>query len=123
MNLPLEGAPADRQERVLASLLASQDQLLRYILFLLIAGDETASSSDLADLLTSGENGDACEQPMPCLLETMLRSLHGGRAQLERVASLLDALRKAPNGSALLSPEFQEIWEPIWAAAQEDRKK
>jgi len=124
MNLPLEGAPEDRQERVLASLLAGQDQLLRYILFLLAAGDESAASAgDLAGLLIGDEKGEACAHRLPCLLETMLRALHRNPAQLERVASLLDALRKAPNGSALLSAEFQKIWEPIWEIAQEVRRK
>ena len=39
MNLPLEGAPEDRQDRVLRSLIENRDQLLRYILFLLASGD------------------------------------------------------------------------------------
>ena len=125
MNLPLEGAPEDRQERVLASLLAGRDQLLRYILFLLAAGDEVAASSgELADLLQSSTNGGRIARlPLPCLLETMLRTLHRGPAQIERVASLLDALRKAPNGSELLSPEFRDIWEPIWETAQQSKPK
>lgn len=124
MNLPMEGAPEDRQERVLASLLAGQDQLLRYILFLLAAGDEgAAASGDLADLLTEPEKGEKRAQRLPCLFETMLRALHRDPAQLERVDSLLAALRKAPNGSALLSAEFEKIWEPIWKTAQEATKK
>jgi hypothetical protein len=122
MNLPLEGAPVDRQDRVLASLLAGRDQLLRYILFLLAAGDEaSASSGGLADLLVCDEKSGERAQSFPCLLETMLRALHRGPEQIGRVASLLDALRKAPNGSALLSADFQKIWDPIWEAAQETK--
>ena len=45
MNLPLHGAPEDRQDRVVRSLIGSRDQLLRYILFLLASGDEAAASS------------------------------------------------------------------------------
>jgi hypothetical protein len=124
MNLPLEGAPEDRQERVLASLLVGHDQLLRYILFLLAAGDEAAvSSGELAGLLTGAENSEASGQRFPHLLETMLRALHRAPGQLDRVASLLDALGKAPTGSALLSADFQRIWEPIWEAACAQKKK
>lgn len=124
MNLPIAGAPQDRQERVLASLLAGQDHLLRYILFLLAAGDETAaSSSDLAGLLAGAGESELLARRVPSLLETMLRALHRDPAQLERVASVLDALRKSPNGSALLSAEFQQIWEPVWKTAQEAKKK
>jgi hypothetical protein len=124
MNLPLEGAPADRQERVLASLLAGRDQLLRYILFLLAAGDEVATSSgELADLISGAESRGDRVLRLPCLLETLLRTLHRGPAQIERVASLLDALRRSPNGSELLSPEFRDIWEPIWETAQQSKLK
>ena len=55
----------------------------------------------------------------PYLLETMLRALHREPAQLERVASLLDVLRKAPGSSELLSDDFQKVWNPIWDAARE----
>ena len=52
----------------------------------------------------------------------MLRALHRGPAQLERVASLLEVLRKE-HSSELLSNDFQKIWEPIWDAAQQAMEK
>jgi len=120
MNLPLHGAPADRQDRVLRSLIENRDQLLRYIPFLLASGDEAAASSgDLRRLLKSGESGTQRGLPIPYLLETMLRALHREPAQLGRVALLLDVLRKAPGSSELLSDDFQKVWEPIWDAAQQ----
>ena len=124
MNLPLEGAPTDRQDRVLRSLFANRDQVLRYLLFLLASGDEAAASSgDLATLLSGKAEGAEQTTSFPCLLETMLRTLHREPAQLERVASLLESLRKSPGGSALLTPEFQTVWEPIWATAKEAKEK
>jgi len=124
MNLPLHGAPEDRQDRVVRSLIENRDQLIRYILFLLAAGDEAAASSgDLRRLLKSPEDGPDHAPPNPYLLETMLRALHRGPAQLERVASLLEVLRKQPGSSELLSNDFQKIWEPIWDAAQQAVKK
>lgn len=120
MNLPLLGAPEDRQDRVVRSLIENRDQLLRYILFLLASGDEAAASSgDLRRLLKSAGDGSDRPANSPYLLETMLRALHRGPAQLERVASLLEVLRKQPGSSELLSDDFQKIWEPIWAAAQQ----
>ena len=120
MNLPLHGAPEDRQDRVVRSLIENRDQLLRYILFLLASGDEAAASSgDLRRLLKSPEDGADRGSRNPYLLETMLRALHRGPAQLERVASLLEVLRKQPGSSELLSDDFQKIWEPIWDAAQQ----
>jgi hypothetical protein len=120
MNLSLQGAPEDRQDRVVRSLIENREQLLRYILFLLAAGDEAAASSgNLRRLLEAAQNPNGSAAPHPYLLETMLRALHRGPAQLTRVASLLDVLRKQPGSSELLSDDFQAIWEPIWDAAQE----
>jgi hypothetical protein len=52
------GAPEDRQDRVVRSLIANRDQLLRYILFLLAGGDEgAASSGELRRLLESPKKG------------------------------------------------------------------
>jgi hypothetical protein len=118
MNLPFHGAPEDRQDRVVRSLIENRDQLLRYILFLLACGDEAASSSgDLRQLLRSPGDGPERGSQNPYLLETMLRALHRSPAQLERVESLLDVLRKQQGSSDLLSDDFQKIWGPIWDAA------
>jgi hypothetical protein len=124
MNLPLQGAPEDRQDRVVRSLIENRDQLLRYILFLLACGDEAAASSgDLRRLLKSPGEGSERGSQNPYLLETMLRALHRSPVQLERVESLLDVLRKQQGSSELLSDDFQKIWEPIWDAAQQEMAK
>jgi hypothetical protein len=94
--------------------------LLRYILFLLASGDEAAASSgDLRGLLNSSEDGSDSDSRNPYVLEAMLRALHRGPAKLERVASLLEVLRRQPGSSELLSDDFQKIWGPIWEAAQQ----
>jgi len=94
--------------------------LLRYILFLLASGDEVAASSgDVRELLNSSEDASDCGPRNPFILEMMLRVLHRSPAQLERVASLLDVLRRQPGSSELLSDDFQKVWGPIWEAAQQ----
>lgn len=124
MNLPLEGAPEDRQDRIVRSLIVNRDQLLRYILFLLASGDEaSASSGELRKLLDASGDFPDRAQSHPHLLETMLRALHRGPAQLERVSSLLEVLRRQPGSSELLTDDFQSIWEPIWRAAQRGMTK
>lgn len=106
------------------SLIENRDQLLRYILFLLACGDEAAASSgDLRRLLRSPGDGSERGSHNPYLLETMLRALHRNPAQLERVSSLLDVLRKQQGSSELLSDDFQKIWGPIWDAAQQASAK
>lgn len=43
LNLPLTGAPADREGRILLGLLRNRDQLLRYLLMVLAGDDEAAA--------------------------------------------------------------------------------
>lgn len=42
INAPLEGAPADRHQRILRSILRDRNRLLRFLLFLLVDGDPEA---------------------------------------------------------------------------------
>lgn len=120
MNIPLEGAPLDRHDRVVASLLEGKEQLLRYILFLLAAGDEEAATSgELARMLMGGNNPSELLLSMPSLLETMLRALHRGPEQMKRVATLLDSLKRCGKGAEFVGEDFQSIWGPIWEVASQ----
>jgi len=120
MNLPLMDAPEDRLERALAAALANKDQLLRYILFMLAAGDERGGIdiSSLRALASDGTTSSNAPNAHACLFETLLRALHRDPAQLDRVHALIQDLKRAPGGTDLLSTEFQAIWNPLWAARQ-----
>lgn len=122
MNLPVEGMPEDRADRVLASLVSGKE--LRFLLFLLASGDdESFSPGDLAKIL--GDESKAVGLGSAAtlgLLEIMVRALHRNPAQIERVASLVECLKKAEsrkNESILLGAKFQRIWEPIWEVVRE----
>ena len=41
---------------------------------------------------------------------------------LDHVASLVDGLRKTPEGRAALPPDFDEVWDVVWSACQEMRE-
>lgn len=119
MNLPLTGAPDDRHDRVVAGMLKGKEQLLRYILFLLAAGDpETAASGELVKLLHHSGLTSEQSTAMPTMLETMLRALHRGPQQIARVAALLDSLRRCGQESVLTDSGFDAVWSPIWDAAR-----
>jgi len=120
MNLPLEGAPIDRHDRAVASLLEGKEQLLRYILFLLAAGDEEAATSgELARMLMGGKNPAELSVSMPSLLETMLRALHRGPEQMKRVATLLESLKRCGKAEEFMGEDFQSVWDPIWEVASQ----
>jgi hypothetical protein len=46
----------------------------------------------------------------------MVKALHRNRSQLDEIARLVEDLRKAEDGPALLPEGFDEIWDPIWEA-------
>jgi hypothetical protein len=117
-NAPLEGAPADRPDRVLRSLIDDRDKLFRYIEFLLSAEDDAISTSDLRRLLDAAD-GSRNGVAKPYLLEALLRALQRDPKQLHRVASLIAALGPPNEKSELLGDEFQRVWRPIWEVAQE----
>lgn len=123
LNLNLEGAPEDREDRVLHSLIQSSDQLLRYILFLLSSGRDGSFGGGSGKDFDPDGGPHERSVPLPNLFETMLRALNDGPAQFERVAALLEVLRKAPNSSQLLSSDFQAVWNPIWDNAKRGRRK
>lgn len=114
LNLPLEGAPADRRDRILRLLLRDRDQVMRLLMLLLADGDLDAKVLAAAGSGQDGQVG-AYGYGRSELLESLLRALDRSPARLDQVASLVKDLRDAPEGRELLPERFEEIWEPIWS--------
>jgi hypothetical protein len=122
VNVPVDGMPADRRERLLKVLLRNRGEVLRFLLFLLADEDSDAlcKLAGLRKRLGSEDGNDgAWIHPELSLLEPLLRTLHRHPERLDRVAKLVDDLRKSPDGLNLLPPGFTEAWEPIWKVRQE----
>jgi len=119
LNLPLEGAPSDRRQRVLQSLLSNKSAVLRYLLFLLAWEDlEAGRALDLITGPTAETSASAgTHLPLP-LFESMVRALGRDPAKLDQVSRLVDDLKQTPEGQALLPDGFDEVWEPIWGVRQ-----
>ncbi|QDU46848.1 hypothetical protein Mal52_53710 [Symmachiella dynata] len=117
VNLPIEGLPENRRERLLLSLLRNSAQLMRYLLFLL--ADDGWDARDTLNLLegidgsTSGSQDGSSAFDLP-LLEPMLKALAKAPEKLDRIAQLVADLEKTPEGRAIIPPEFAETWKPIW---------
>jgi hypothetical protein len=118
LNLPLTGAPPDRRERLLHAFLKDRKRLLRFLFFLLAEDAELADAmgSPLPGIGAPG-TGEA-SLSNGALLEALLRTLYRSPARLDAVARLVADLRKQPEGSGLLPPNFDEVWEPIWAVRE-----
>ncbi len=116
LNLPLEGEPEDRRERLLLSMLSDPDQVRRYLILLL--AEATSTPGEVLDVLRtltgSGGDGGAAPLGLP-LFEIMVKALHRNPESLDRVARLIDDLRKTTEGRELLPEGLESVWEPIWA--------
>ena len=117
LNVPLIGAPENRRERILRTLLKSRDQVLRFLLLLLADDNETLSSL-IAETSRGPGQANANGQSLfgiP-LFEAMVRALDRDPAKLEHIARIVEDLRRTPEGQQLLPETFDSIWVPIQAA-------
>ena len=115
LNVPVEGLPADREERLMLAILENRQQVMRYLLMLLFANDEQLASSLIQawDGEGQGDVADVLELP---LFESLVRALYRDPAQLDSVAQLVEDLRKTERGRKLLPEGFAKVWEPVQKA-------
>ncbi|HEX8174612.1 MAG TPA: phospholipase D family protein [Pyrinomonadaceae bacterium] len=119
LNIPLTGAPEDRRERILRSLLSSKERVLRFILFLLAEGGTDASAILLATRARlSGKEGNRSKGIELPLFENLVRALDRNPTKLDQVSRVINELMKSPEGLQLLPEGFNSIWEPILAARE-----
>ena len=117
VTVELIGAPENRKERLLRSLLKDRRRVLRLLLLILmnegadVSAFVQAASGD--DTKLDGSFGGWYEE---ALLEALLQSLSGNRDRIDEVARLISDLRSTPEGRDLLPEGLDEIWEPVWAA-------
>jgi hypothetical protein len=113
LNLPLIGAPSDRKDRVLRDLLRDSQTLLRFLM-LLLADDPERLFEELRQLAMGPEGTDTGRPgDLLPLLEHMLRALHKCPDKLHQVNSLIEDLRKTPEGQSILPAELEQVWDPI----------
>lgn len=115
VNVPMEGEPPDRRERLLLALLKDANHVLKYLLMLLADdGWDARKALDLLDGEPGGTHGphQQSESGLP-LLEPMLRALVKDPSKLDSVARIIADLSKTPEGRARIPAGFDEIWLPI----------
>ena len=117
----LTGDVTARHREVLASILKSKEDVLRYLVFLL--GDPSydvlfAQLSDggdaFADLSRSIATSDAT-----ALFEPLVRATGRDEDALARVASLVEELQRLSKGDQLVPDGFEQLWDVIWQVHQE----
>jgi hypothetical protein len=125
LNVPLIGAPSDRKERLLLSLLRNKHQILRYLLLLLSDEGWDARQSILLfdepkDPTHNGRAGAGDHFDLP-LLEALVLSLARHPEKLDQIQRLIADLKETTEGTAIIPDGLLEVWEPIWQVRQERR--
>ncbi|HKQ50442.1 MAG TPA: phospholipase D family protein [Phycisphaerae bacterium] len=113
LNLPLVGAPTDRQDRLLRDLLKDSRTLLR-LLLMMLADDPERLFGEMKDFIIDPNNGSSrrSDDLLP-LLEHLLRALDRSPEKLEHVHRLIEDLRRTPEGMSILPADFELVWDPI----------
>ncbi len=116
ITIPLNGAPKDRQERVLREMLQDKEQFLKFLFFILSDGygNTTLGGDDGA----GGEGFSWKWYGNDTLFETMVRALHVNPRRLDEIDRVIADLEKTPDGLSILPRGFREIWEPIRQARE-----
>jgi hypothetical protein len=118
LNLPLEGAPEDRRERLLRYLLKDRNQVLRLLLLILADLEADPVSEAMLRRLLLSTPSEFGYFPSAALLETLLRALVRNPERLDQAARLVTDLESTPEGRALLPEGFRAVWDPIWSARE-----
>jgi len=116
LNLPLDGGPDDRQERILEHVLQDRRSVLRFILLLLADDHRDIVALQQAFTPARGDgNQPACpDQALGIpLFETLMHALHRDRSRLERVGRLVADLSATEHGRNLLPEGFESLWAPF----------
>lgn len=120
LNIPVEGMPEDRDRAIFFSLISDQSRFLRYLLFLLSAGEDRYPLAGGEEIIMN-QDGHASLRDSPLglhLLEEMIRAYSRSPEKLDRIAALVEDIKRSPQGATILPEGFDQVW----AAFAEARK-
>lgn len=117
VNAELVGAPSNRRERLLQTMLRDRRSLVRFLLLLLaeITDDTTFEGAGVGGAWTGRSQTSVPEES---LLEPLLRALDRRPERLKAIQSILVELRSSPEGQLLIPDGFNELFDAVWSASQ-----
>lgn len=124
LNVPLAGAPGNRREHVLRSMLSDPARVLRFLL-LLLADHDARDFSTLFSQPAAGDEKRSAFHSMfeSTLFESLLKSLDRDPERIDQVEQVVSDLRKTPEGQQLLPKGFDDIWAAVVAVRQRQRQQ
>ena len=114
LNLPISGIPQDRKDHLFSAIISDRAQFLRY-LWVMLRGEESGPP-DWMDWIGEGPGrawrtaSGGGEMP---LLEALVRALSRSPEKIDRIAELVEGLRRTPKGQDVLPEGFEPFWEAV----------
>jgi hypothetical protein len=120
INAELVGAPNDRRERTLVTLLENGRDLIRFLLLLLgeIGADDLVGAIDVLTGDKTPQGDGWLFGQWNALFEPMVRALALEPARLDEIARLMRELETTEAGKRLLPIGWREVWQPLWQARE-----
>jgi len=120
LNIPLEGAPDDRHQRMLLQILNDPDRVLRFLQLLL--ADDSLDEWEGLDATPMPKSHEESTQTtlfngLP-IFESLIRTLRRNPSRLDDIAHFIEDLKAVPGGDKVIPKDFDIVWKPIWAARQ-----
>jgi hypothetical protein len=123
LNVPLVGAPENRREHVLRSMLSDPARVLRFLLLLLTDHDARDFGSLFSEPAAGDEKRSAFHSMFgSTLFESLLRALDRDPDRIDQVEQVVNDLRKTPEGQKLLPKGFDDIWAAVASVRQRQRQ-
>lgn len=121
LKAELTGDVDKRQEDVLASILRTKADVLRYLAFLLGDPSYDALGAELAGATGGGPAHDwrVGADARIAVFEPLVRAVGRDEEALARVARLIDDLRRLPDAENRMPDGLEDLWDTIWQAHQE----
>jgi hypothetical protein len=112
LRVPLEGVPVDRQERLLRAMLKNREQVMRFLLFILLMGKTTLMECGMAllDALRRAGCFSIRYQSVTPLFESLVQALHRDLPRLDhrphgcRFGTNPEGAQLLPQSSMILAP-------------------
>lgn len=114
LNLPATGIPSDRDDQIVRVVVDNQDRFLQYLRALLdgIDGEPMPPGEPGVSDEANGA-GVRAGRLQAGLLEQLVRTKARAPDRLEDIRRLVDALRRTPEGDAIIPGEFKGIWSAV----------
>lgn len=108
INVPVEGAPEDRLQRLLAQQLKDRDKLLRLLWLLLQAETSASDLANEAIVEGEGEGRGWGSDEFP-IFELLVKSLADSAERVNEISRLVDDLARSPEGRNLVPASLTQF--------------